>query len=408
MAMLTNDEITANGLDLLECDLGPANHVDRRWESLFGNEPGSSNKGDTYQIRKPPLYDVNEAWEADYQTIDDDSVPLVMDKPVSVDIQITDKEMHLDLTNFEYQINKPAMSRLAHKWAQIVVGVYKKTWNYVGAPGTVTSALADYINVGIILDENCAPRDGSRAIFLGPNAMGSTMVVLSSLHNDQNKIASQFRTGLVKADTLGFDWHMSQIMPTHVTGANTGGGLVDGADQVGNDLLTDDFTASSAAFKEGDIIDLTGYYDTNPVTKDRVNGRARRIVLTSDVTSDATGDDTHLPFAPYLYASGKRQNVTGTLADAEALLLFGHASNYVNKTFQTGLAWVKSALALGMVELKTPGGLDTGATKTDEELRISMRFSKRWDQDKSKWFLRYQTFGGVALLRPEWMVRICG
>lgn len=408
MPMLTNAEITANGLDVLEGDLGPANHVDRRFESLFGNEPGSSNKGDTYQIRKPPLYDVNEAWEANYQAIDDDSVPLVMDRPVSIDISIPDKDMHLDLTNFEYQVNKPAMSRLAHKWAQIVVGTYKKSWNYVGVPGVVTTGLSDYIQAGVILDENLAPRDGTRAIFLGPNAMGQTMAVLATLQNDQNKIGAQFRSGLIKRDTLGADWHMSQVMPIHTTGAVTGGGKIDGADQTGASLLTDDWTASSAVAKEGDIYDLTGYYDVNYITKDRVVGRSRRVVATADVTSDATGDETTLAIAPTLVAVGKLQNVTGTIADAENLLLFGHASSYASKTFQTGMMWPKAALALGMVELKTPDGMDTGATKTDEELRISMRFTRRWDQDKSKWFLRYQTFGGVALLRPEWMVRICG
>lgn len=408
MAYLTNSEITANGIDQLECELGPAAHTDRSRDSLFGNEPGRSNKGDSYQIRKPTLADVNEAWAADYQAVDDDSVTLTMDKPKSVDWLITDKEMSLDLTSFEEQVNQPAMSALAHKWNIEVMRMYKKAWNYVGVPETVTSASADYLQVGTIMDNNCAPRDGSRGIFLGPRAMAAAVEAFKSLQQDAAKIAAQYRKGLVAKDVFGFDWHMTQVVQNHLSGANTGAALIDGADQTGASLLLDSLTASSAAFKEGDVLDLTGYYDVNPVTKERIVGYARRVVVTQDITSDATGDETTAPISPTLVATGKRQNVTGTLADAEAVLLFGHGSNYVSKTWPQGLAWPKKAIVLGFVELKTPEGVDKGATKTDAKRGISMRFTRTWDQDESAWKARYQTFGGLCLTRPEWLVRIAG
>jgi hypothetical protein len=409
MPMLTNSEITANGLDMLECELGPAAHTERKFEGLFGNEPGKSNKGDSYQIRKPPLAEVNEAWPADYKSVDDgDPVTLTMDKPKSVDWVITDKEMHLDLTNFEYQVTQPAMSALAHKWNREVMALYKKTWNYVGVPETVTSASADFLQAGVVMDNNCAPRDGSRAMFLGSRGMAAAVEAFKALQNDAAKVASQYRKGMVGKDVFGFDWHMTQIVLNHLSGANTGGGLVDGADQLGATLAVDDLTALAAAYKEGDIFDLTGYRDVNPVTKDAILGYARRVVVTSDVNADATGDATIVAIAPTLVAVGGKQNVTGSIADAEAILLFGHASNYVSKTFPQGMAWPKAAIALGFVELKTPQGLDAGATKTDSKRGISMRFTRRWDQDESAWKVRYQTFGGLVPTRPEWIVRIFG
>lgn len=408
MAYLTNSEITANGLDQLECELGPAAHTDRSRDGLFGNEPGRSNKGDTYQIRKPTLADVNEAWAADYQAVDDDSVSLTMDKPKSVDWLITDKEMELDLTNFEEQVNQPAMSALAHKWNIEVMRMKRKTWNYVGVPETVTATSADYLQVGTIMDNNCAPRDGSRAIFLGPRAMAAAVEAFKSLQQDASKVAAQYRKGLVAKDVFGFDWNMTQVVLNHLSGANTGGLKIDGADQTGSSLLMDDGTASSAGWKEGDILDLTGYYDVNPVTKERILGYSRRVVVTADVTIDATGDETTVPIAPTLYATGKKQNVTGTLADAENVLLFNHASNYASKTWPEGMAWPKKAIVLAFVELKTPKGVDTGATKTDAKRGISLRFTKTWDQDLSAWKARYQTFGGLCVTRPEWLVRIAG
>jgi hypothetical protein len=407
MAMLTNDEITAEALDLLECELGPAAHTTRKYEGLFGPQPGQSNKGATYRIRKPPLYEVNSSWTANYQSVDDDYVDLTIDKPRSIDVEITDEEMHLSMTNFNDQVLKPAMSRLAHQVNVDVMNLYKKTWHYAGVPETATSTTSDYLQVGVLMDNNCAPRE-DRAIFLPPRTMAAAVEAMKSLQNDQKKISEQFRKGLVAKDVLGFDWHMTQVVKNHLSGANTGAGLVDGAGQSGASLLADSFTAASAAFLEGDILDLTGYYEVNPVTKERIVGYSRRVVVTSDVVSDATGDETTIPIAPSLVLSGKTQNTTGTLADAEALLLFGHGSNYVSKTFPQGMAWPKPAIALAFCELKVPGGMDAGATKTDKELGISVRFTRRWDQDSSSWKARFQIFYGLAALRPEWMVRICG
>jgi len=403
MAMLTNDEITAKALDILECEFGPAAHTTRDYQGLFGPQPGMSNKGATYQIRKPPLYEVNEAWAASYQGVDDDYVPLTIDKPRSVDVRITDEEFHLNMTSFEDQVLKPAMSALAHKVNLDVMSLYKKAWNYVGVPEVITSATADFLTAGAIMDENCAPRDGSRAIFLPPAGMAAAVEAQKSLQNDQKKISDQFRRGMIAKDVLGFDWHMTQVVRNHLSGANTGAGLWDGASQTGASLLFDSFTASSAALKEGDII-VTPYYDVNPVTKERT--RRRNVVVTSDVTSDATGDETPVPVAPALIAAGKTQNFTGTQSDADDLLLFNHVSSYVNKTFAQGMAWPKQAIAIAFCELKVPKGMDIGATKTDEDLGISVRMTRTWDQDSSSWKVRFQIFYGLAVLRPEWLVRI--
>lgn len=408
MPMLTNDEITAKALDILECEFGPAAHTERKYEGLFGPQPGKSNKGATYRIRKPPLYEVNSGWTADYQGVDDDYVDLTIDRPRSIDIEITDEEFHMQMTSFEDQVLKPAMSRLAHQVNLDIMNLYKKTWNYIGVPETATSATADYLQAGVLMDNNCAPRDGSRAIFLPPRTMAAAVEAMKSLQNDQKKISDQFRKGMVAKDVLGFDWHMTQVVRNHVSGANTGGLLIDGANQTGASLLMDDGTASSAGWKEGDIIDLTGYWDVNPVTKERIVGYPRRVVATSDVTIDATGNETTVPIAPTLVASGKKQNVTGTLADAEAALLFGHASSYVSKTFPQGMAWPKAAIALAFCELKVPDGMDMGATKTDKEQGLSVRMTRRWDQDSSSWKVRFQIFYGIAALRPEWLVRING
>lgn len=407
MAMLTNDEITAKALDRLECELGPAAHTTRKYEGLFGPQPNKSNTGATYRIRKPPLYTVNEGWAASYQSVDDDSVDLTINKPRSVDVEITDEEMHLNLTNFDDQVLGPAMSALAHKVNLEVMNLYDGVWNYVGTPGVATTAAIDYLTAGAIMDDNCAPRDGSRAIFLPPHAVAGTVDAIKALQNPMQKRDASWRKGLMGKDELGFDWHMTQVVKNHISGSNAGEGLYNGASQTGASLDADDFTASSTRiFRKGDILDMTGYRSVNPVTKEQITNYLRRVVLTSDVNSDASGVAADMPTSPSLVASGKSQNVTGTQADDSAILLFNSATAYVSTTFSQGMAWPKAAIALAFVELKVPEGMDVGATKTDRDLGLSVRFTKRWDQDTSSWKCRFQIFFGVALLRPEWCVRI--
>jgi hypothetical protein len=408
MAYLTNDEITANALERLEAFFGPAAHTDRSRDGLFGREPGKSNKGDTYRLRKPVLAEVNEQWAADYKEGDDDYVDLTMDKPKSVDRLIPDKDFHLDMSNFEDQHNQPAASALAHKWNLEVMRMYVHAWNYVGAPETVTSSMADFLQVTTLLDNNCAPI-GDRSVFLNPRTMAAAVNANAALQHASGPLTEGFREGMYRKDVLGLDWHKTQLVANHTSGAHTGAGLIDGADQTGASLLIDSLTASSAAYKRGDILDLTGYRDVIFPTKEGVYGYARRVVVTSDVISDATGDETTVPIGPTLYAAGSwRQNVTGSIADAEAVLLFGHATNYASKTWPQCLAWSKKAIVLGFVELKSPGGMDESKHKTDSKRGITLRYTRRWDQDDSAWKVRYQTFGGLCAARPEWIVRICG
>lgn len=409
--MLTNDEITFESLDILESELGAANHTTRKYEGIFGPaKDGHSASGDTIRIRKPPLYDVVDGPDVtdQFQSVEDDYVPMTIDKFKSVPIVITEAEMSLKLNDFSEQVIRPAMSKLAHIVDMEVLATYKKVWQYIGVPETVTATQLEILQAGALLDDSLCPRDGNRALFLNSETMARQVNARTGLFHAKAPRESEARKGLIAKDVDGFDWHLAQMVRSHTSGANTGGGLVDGANQTGASLLADDFTASNPAYKEGDILGLTGYKNVNFNSKDTIN-RIRNVVVTADVIADATGNETTIPISPTLVAAGKKQNVAGTLADAEALLLFGHASSYASKTFAQCMAWHKNAIALAFARLVSPDGQGAKATvKTDPKLGISVRFSRWWDGDKGVWKARFDIYFGIAMLRPEWCVRIFG
>jgi hypothetical protein len=409
--MLTNDEITFESLSILESELGASAHTTRKYEGIFGPaKDGHSASGSTIRVRKPPLFDVVDGPDVSgsFQAVEDDYVDMAIDKFKSVPIVITEEEMSLKMNDFSEQVIKPAMSTLAHKVEAEVFAMYKKVWQYVGVPETVTATQLEVLQAGAILDDSLCPRDGQRAIFLNPETMAQQVNARRTLFENRQAIKEQYRRGLVAKDVDGFDWHMSQMVRSHTSGANTGAMLIDGADQTGSSLLLDDGTASNPGFKEGDILNLTGYKNVNFNSKDTLN-RIRNVVVTADVTIDATGDETTVPISPEIVLTGKKQNTAGSLADAEDVLLFGHASSYVSKTFAQNMAWHKNAIALAFARLVSPDGQGAKASvKTDPKLGISVRFSRWWDGDQGLWKARFDIYFGLAMLRPEWCVRIFG
>ena len=66
------------------------------------------------------------------------------------------------------------------------------------------------------------------------------------------------------------------------------------------------------------------------------------------------------------------------------------------------------AIALAFAELQKPQGVDMASVKTDPDSGISMRFVRYYDGDNDKFKCRFDLLFGLAVLRPDWIVRIAG
>lgn len=402
----TDDVVALESMDAFDANLVATEHTTRRYDKILGEHNGN-NRGDSFRIRKPNRVTVREGWDADWQDLDEEYATLTIDKPVGVDIRLTEAEMHQELSSASEQIIKPTMQRLARKVDSYVVEELMKAPHFVGVPGTNPSALSTYLSAQAIISDMGCPDDNDLLCMISPQMDVDAVDFLKGLYQDGSKLGRQYADGRMKR-AAGLNWARSQQTQTHATGPVTGSGLIKGANQSGASLATDDWTASTVGIlKRNDIVSFAGCNWCDPITKTDL-GRLATFRVTADVDSDAVGNnEATIYIDPPIVLTGPNQNVVASPTNDTGVLLFGHVSTYASKTARQGIVWPKSAIALAFQRLKNPDGQGAmGSAKTDDKLGISMRYTRAWDIDSGTWKLRWDVFLGVVLLRPEWVVRV--
>ena len=400
-SFLTDDMITLEALSIFKNSLAAANHCDRKFEGLFGQKDGLSNTSSAIRIRKPNQYTVRTGATFSAQNITDDSVTLTIGTQIGVDTSITSASMALSLSSFSEQIIRPQVTLLANYVdSTILSGAFNSVYNSVGTPGTIPSALSTYLDAGAKLDEYACPRDGQRAVVLGPQMQSNIVDALKGLFQTDKKIASQFDTGEM-GRAVGFNWQMDQNVTSRTAGALGGTPLMDGSTSSGaTSVVTDGWTASTLVVAEGDVFTIADVYSVNPVSKNST-GQLQQFVCTAAGTSDGSGDLT-ISISPPIISSGATQTVNALPADNAALSF----ASGVSVASAQGMAWHKSAIALAFAELQKPAGVDMASVKTDKQIGVSMRFVRLYDVDTDVFKSRFDVLFGYKVVRPEWVCRI--
>jgi hypothetical protein len=84
------------------------------------------------------------------------------------------------------------------------------TANIVGTAGTPPTSLLTYLNAAAYLDSEGAPRDGNRSMIVEPFTGATIVDSLKGLFNPSDKIAEQYKRGLMGRDSAGLYWRMDQ------------------------------------------------------------------------------------------------------------------------------------------------------------------------------------------------------
>lgn len=106
--ILTPNVIANEALMVLKNNLVMANLVHRDYEDEF------VKVGDTVTARRPSKFVAkNFTGAVDPQDLNEGGVPVKMDRLRDVTVQITSKEMSLDLRDFSAQVIEPAMTAIA-------------------------------------------------------------------------------------------------------------------------------------------------------------------------------------------------------------------------------------------------------------------------------------------------------
>lgn len=392
--------ITREALRVLENNLTFTKGVSRQYDDKYAVE--GAKIGDTLNVRKPARYVGRTGTALSVEDHTETSVPLQLDTQFGVDVNFTSKELALDIDDFSDRIIKPAMATVANKIDRDGLALYKDVYNAVGTPATVPTALKTYLQAGAKMDYEAAPRDGMRSVVLDPNAQVEIVDSLKGLFQSSNEISDQYKSGNMGM-AGGFKWSMDQNINTHTVGPLGGTPLVNGAAQTGSSLVTDGWTASAAArLNKGDIFTIAGVFAVNPQSR-QSTGQLRQFVVTSDVSSDGSGNAT-VGISPSIIASGAFQTVDALPADNAAITVLGAAA----ALSPTHLAYHRDAFTFACADLQLPNGVDMAARVSDKQLGMSARMVRAYDINNDKFPCRLDILYGWKSIYPELACRIQG
>ena len=430
--LLTPTQITREALRVLHNNLVFVKGLNRQYNSEFAKQ--GAKIGSTVNIRKPNRYFVRKGAAMQTQGTTESYVPLSLNNQWGTDISFSSTELTLSLDDFSKRILTPAMAKIASQIDQdclqgavtgtmvgaggALVSTGSPVFNIVGTPGTTPgtsggsatgltqyNAPICYLNAGMQMDNNAAPRDENRRVVLSPAAMAQSVAGLSGLFNDASVISEQYRKGVL-GNALGFEFAMDQNVYTFTTGA-TGTSLGTGTVTDGSANIT--FTSATSGFiaPAGTIFTIAGVNAVNPENQ-QATGQLQQFVVTTTTTFSGTTGTLPVYPTPVVAASGVANGtITGVAAGGSlagtATLLTGTTAG---AAYQQSLAYHQDAFTLATADLEMPSGVDFAARETYDG--ISMRIVRAFDITNDQFPCRIDVLGGFANIRPELAVRITG
>jgi P22 coat protein - gene protein 5 len=401
----TPSVIAKEALMLLDNMLVMGNLVHRGYEAEVQKQVNGYKKGGKVLIRKPAKYTWRAGATAAPQDSTEKELTLTVNTQGGVDLQFTTADMTLKISEFSERFLKPALITIANQIDRDVAGLYKKVWNWVGSPGQVIDAFADFGKAPQRLTEMAVPDD--RCGVLSPaDKWGLLGSLTGSFVQDISKPAIE-RARLPMVGNV--DLYETQNVRTHTVGTKAGTPLVNGASQTttydGNNtqnLVTDGWTASSAILKAGDVFTIAGVFAVNPVTKD-VLPYLQQFVVNNDVSADGSGVAT-LSISPAIIVTGAFQTVSAAPADNAAITVLGTA----NTGYAQNIVFHKNAFALVMVPMEVPSGVHPSLVGRETHKGLSVRLVPYYDgaNDISNW--RLDVLYTVAAIYPDLATRVSG
>jgi len=397
----TIDHITLAALDPFEANCVALRTCSRKVEPLFGQ--AGAKKGDTIRIRKPAQFTIRtgQAWSG--QDVNEQFENLVLNYQIGIDFEMSSMERKLDLNSLTDQCLKPAAIRLANEVDRVVLrDVALRTYHNVGTYGTTPSSTATYYDAGARLSDMTAPRGrGQRHLNINPEMEGDIIQAITPLQvNPSGKVGAMFTDAdLDGAYQNGMNWHMDQNVYRHTNGARAGTPLMNGATAEGATTVVTDGWTGSGAVAEGDRFTIADVFAVNPITKATYPFLQPFVVTAAGANSAGA---LTINIEPPIRASGAFQNVSALPANDAALTFSGAASALST----IGLLWHKDAVALAIVPLEKPDGVNAASMKYDSTSGVGLRYIEWYDGDTDQWKSRFDVVFGVLAQRKEHIVAV--
>lgn len=404
--LLTISQITREALMVLRNNLVFARSISTDYDSQFAKQ--GAKIGSTVNARKPPRYTVSKGPALQVQSATETYVPVTITDQAHVDIAFSSADLTLSIDDFSKRFLQPAMIAIANRVdLDGLQRCYQSVYNMIGTPGTVPATSKAILQCGQRLDEEAAPVDEDRTLLITPATQTELVDVIKGYFNPQAQVSDVFRRGRIAKNTLGFDWAMSQNLPTHTYGTSTSAAnpTTNGA-QAGTGPSTDassgfnlTVNAITGTITKGTVVTLSGVYAVNPQSR-QSTGTLRQFVVTADVAGGATT----IPIFPVPVFSGAFQNVyssTANIASGATVTLPNATGGLIHAQ---NMAFHKNAFTMATADLVMPGGVHMAARENFDGL--SLRLVQQYDINSDMFPCRIDILYGFATLYPELATRL--
>lgn len=411
--VLTASVIAKRALARLENELGIIGLFHRAYEDEWENKVNGYKKGDTISIRRPVDYVARRGEVMNTQQSIEGKVELKVDQVSGVDLEFSNKDMTLSISDFDERFLKSAVSTIVNDIAlNCMTEFLPQVYNYVGTPNTIVDSFGDFMLAVERANHMAIPIPDRSAIF---NATDYARMVgsLSGVYIQSDAKGALREGNLGPLSQVATEW--SQVVPAQDYGtADNTTPLTDGNNQevtydtVKNSwkqtLLTDGWDASST-LKAGQVFNIDGVYMVNPRTK-QSTGILQDFVVLTDVQANGTpSNNTDFDISPPIIISGPHQTVTysGNF-DGRAITLKGPGAA---ATYRQNVLFGKGAFALAMVPMEMPQAVgDRGARENYKGLSIRLVPVYDGINNVEKW--RLDTLYARKTIDPRLALRFSG
>lgn len=414
MAFLTTDKILDKALDRYSTESVILQLADGRYDKEWGEK---ETIGDAIAIRLPIYAQGRRGEEADPQALDERAVFLKIPAAYGSDSYITDRQLSMDLMDFTDQVMNPHMDSMVSQVSQSACKtVARGVSAFVGTPGVLPTALSTYTAAGRILTQQGTPTGLTARYMLVDAAMDEAAAAAGrTLLNPTAEIAEQYKTGSMTGK-LGwfsnFTWYMEQALYSQTIGAlGTGQGKVNGANQLGNSIVTNGWTASvNGILNEGDKLWFTGANMVHPVLGTFYADLAP-FTVAQTVNSDSGGNATIMLTEAIEYGT-PYANISAQIANNAPIYVWGQLaatwSTIAGITFTLGIAMHKSCLVYASPDLILPMDVDrlSGRARSDK-MKVGMRIWRASDVNKGRVITRLDMLIGFLVGQSRKGCLIC-
>lgn len=368
-------EVTAEVLRVLYNNCAALRSIGRQNEKYFEQ---STPIGSTLNIKRPWRPQGRQGQAFQPEPIVQTTVPLTISYWRGGDYiyNDTDESLYLDMERFHDNYSRPMGIMIANQIDSDLLSFMQVTIpNYVGTPGTIPTTTSTYNSARTALNKLLAPSNDRTVIWTSDfeqNMVGQGQ----TLFNPDQVIGKQYLEGVV-GRYAGFDFMRDEQIPGFTVGTYAGSGQVNGANQSGSSILTNNWTAASLSLNPGDRFTIAGVYKVNPSgSRTAYTGSANLMQFTvTQAVTDSSGAAT-INFYPPLIPSGQNQNCSGSPANAAAITIAGTTGSSCNTAF----AFQKEAFTAAFIKLHKPSNVQAEVMGGDESGTpgIYIRSIRQW------------------------------